>query len=111
MGGGFSNSSDEGETQLSQFKGKSKQVEMVGKLENVKEKDQYAKDLELAMQLSQQYNKPSVSKEKVKTDQKRKIEKKLFGSDPIFQRLESSSDEEMNLNSPVNKKSRKIPSK
>merc|ERR1719219_1997310 len=110
--GGFSNSSDEGETQLSQFETKSKQVKMVGKLEDVKQKDQYAKDLELALQLSQQYNKPSASNEKVKTDQKRKTEKKLFGSDPIFQRFSNSSDdEEMNLNSPVNKKSKKISAK
>ena len=45
--GGFSNSSDEEEMQLSQFSQKSKQVRMVGKLENVKENDQYAKGIVL----------------------------------------------------------------
>merc|ERR1711962_969893 len=112
--GGFSNSSDDEEMQSSQFSQKSKQVRMVGKLENVKENDQYAKDLELAMQLSQQYNQPNVSNEKVKNDQQNKTKKKLFGSDPIFQRLANSSDDEeteMNLNPPVNKKSKKMPSK
>ena len=63
------------------------------------------------MQLSQQYNQPNVSNEKVRNDQKNKTKKKLFGSDPIFQRLANSSDDEeteMNLNPPVNKKSKKM---
>ena len=66
------------------------------------------------MQLSQQYNQPNVSNEKVRNDQKNKTKKKLFASDPIFQRLANSSDDEeteTNLNPPVNKKSKKIPSK
>ena len=51
--GGFSNSSDEGETQFSQFSQKSStQVKMVGKLENVKEKDQYAKGIILYRNLN-----------------------------------------------------------
>ena len=98
--GGFSNSSDEDEIQYSQFSQVSRKTnKMVGKLENVKEKDQYTKDLELALQLSQQYNQTNVSNERAKGDKKKKKNEN------------NSIDEELNINPSVDKKSKKIPLK